>query len=405
MAHPTEQVVQQVIKPWLPSLPPVRQRQLARWVLGAVLAGNANGPSLIQALATAGIARPTTLTDQWDAWLDQSAQQTTAPPAAGEPAVVCPLAAGADLLRVILDLWTDDRLILGMDASYRRDAVVLLRLSVRYRGTALPIGWVLVPANTPGAWAPHWERLLAWAATVLDATRLVVVVTDQGLWSPQLWHAIRDHGWHPVMRVQDRATFTPTGQHRQRVRDLAGGPGRGWIGTGTAFKDAAKRLDGTLATVWDPQADAPWALLTDLPPSQLDPAWYALRMWDEEGFRSSKSMGWDWQRGQLQDPDAVAWQYLVVAVATLWTLAIGTRIEDAAQQGVTPGQVRQPPTTQPRRTRRSGTARRMISLIQQGTQKLRWLLARGRTWVRLWLRPEPWPKTPDSWAIHIHRPS
>jgi hypothetical protein len=308
MAHPTEQVVQQVIKPWLPSLPPVRQRQLARWVLGAVLAGNANGPSLIQALATAGIARPTTLTDQWDAWLDQSAQQTTAPPAAGEPAVVCPLAAGADLLRVILDLWTDDRLILGMDASYRRDDVVLLRLSVLYRGTALPIGWVLVPANTPGAWAPHWERLLAWAATVLDATRLVVVVTDQGLWSPQLWHAIRDHGWHPVMRVQDRATFTPTGQHRQRVRDLAGGPGRGWIGTGTACTDAAKRLDGTLATVWDPQADAPWALLTDLPPSQLDPAWYALRMWDEEGVRSSTSMGWDWQRGQLQDPDAVAWQ-------------------------------------------------------------------------------------------------
>ncbi len=123
-----------------------------------------------------------------------------------------------------------------------------------------------------------------------------------------MWHAIRDHGWHPVMRVQDRATVTPTGQHRQRVRALAGGPGRGWIGTGTACTDAAKRLDGTLATVWDPQADAPWSLLTDLPPSQRNPAWYALRMWDEEGFRSNTSMGWDWQRGQVQDPDAVAWQ-------------------------------------------------------------------------------------------------
>jgi hypothetical protein len=82
MAHPTEQVVQQVIHPWLPSLPPIRQRQLARWVLGAVLAGNANGPSVIQAFATAGVVRPTTLTDQWDAWLDQPAHQTTTPPAA-----------------------------------------------------------------------------------------------------------------------------------------------------------------------------------------------------------------------------------------------------------------------------------------------------------------------------------
>ncbi len=73
MTHSMEQVVQQVIQRWVPTLPPLRQRQLARWVLGAVLAGNANGPSLIQALATAGIARPTTLTDQWDAWLDQPA--------------------------------------------------------------------------------------------------------------------------------------------------------------------------------------------------------------------------------------------------------------------------------------------------------------------------------------------
>jgi hypothetical protein len=251
-------------------------------VLGAVLAGNANGPSLIQALATAGVARPTTLTDQWDAWREQPAHQTTTPPAAGELAVVSPLAAGADLLRVILDLWTEDRLLLGMDASDRRDDVVLVRLRVRSRGMTLPVAWVLVPATTPGAWAPQWERRLAWAVTVLDATRLVVVVTDQGVWSPQVWHAIRDHGWHPVMRVQDRAMFTPTGAQRQRVRDLAGGPGRGWIGTGTAFTDAAKRLDGTLATVWDPQADAPWALRTDLPPSQRNLAWYALRMWDAE---------------------------------------------------------------------------------------------------------------------------
>jgi hypothetical protein len=221
--------------------------------LDRLLAGNANGPSLIQALATAGVARPTTLTDQWDAWREQPAHQTTTPLAAGEPAVVSPLAAGADLLRVILDLWTEDRLLLGMDASDRRDDVVLVRLRVRSRGMALPVAWVLVLATTPGAWAPQWERRLAWAVTVLDATRLVVVVTDQGVWSPQVWHAIRDHGWHPVMRVQDRAMFTPTGAQRQRVRDLAGGSGRGWIGTGTAFTDAAKRLDGTLATVWDPQ--------------------------------------------------------------------------------------------------------------------------------------------------------
>jgi hypothetical protein len=57
-------------------------------------------------------------------------------------------------------------------------------------------------------------------------------------------------------------------------------------------------------------------------------------------------MGWDGRRGQLTDPDAVAWQYLVVAVVTLWTVAIDTRIDDAEPQGVLPGRVRRasPPT-------------------------------------------------------------
>jgi hypothetical protein len=158
---------------------------------------------------------------------------------------------------------------------------------------------------------------------------------------------------------------------------------------------------------WGADHAEPWVLLTDLPPAQVDAAWYALRSWDEAGFRQSKSMGWDWQRGQVTDPDAVAWQYLVVAVVTLWTVAVGTRIEDAEQQGVPPGRLRRaPPTTgAPPRRRWSGTAQRVISLLRRGMQHLRWLLAQGRCWVRLWLRPEPLPKIGDSVTMHIYDPS
>jgi hypothetical protein len=130
------------------------------------------------------------------------------------------------------------------------------------------------------------------------------------------------------------------------VLRLAPGPGHGWVGVGVAFKHAPKRIAGTLAVAWGADHAEPWVLLTDLPPAQVDAAWYALRSWDEAGFRQSKSMGWDWQRGQVTDSDAVAWQYLVVATVTLWTVAVGTRIEDAEQQGVPPGRLkRAPPTT------------------------------------------------------------
>lgn len=116
----------------------------------------AAGPSIVDAMVTSGIAGTATLTEAWGRWLAAPALQTTDPPAAGEPPVVSPLASGADLLRWIVDLWSGGPFVLGMDASLRRDEVVLLRTSVLYRGTAIPVAWVIVPANTPGAWEPHW---------------------------------------------------------------------------------------------------------------------------------------------------------------------------------------------------------------------------------------------------------
>jgi hypothetical protein len=403
---PAEKVVRSIIHQPFPTLPRQQRRALARWVMGALLAGSAHGPSVIQALATAGVAAPSTLSDQWDAWLAQPAYQTTEPPHAEAPPLLSPLACGTWLLRWVVQLWTEDFLVLGVDASLRRDEVGLLRISVLYRATAIPVAWVMVPANTPGAWQPHWERMLCWVATAIPAEKLVLVMADRGLWSPRLWQAIVAQSWHPVLRIQGTATFAPTGEGRQRVTQLIGGPGHAWSGEGTAFKHTPKRIRGTMAAVWDPEQKEPWALLTELPASQMDAAWYALRMWDEEGFRQSKSMGWDWQRGQLERVDAVAWQYLVVAVATLWALAVGTRIEDAQQQRMAPGRLRRPPCTSvPCRRRRSGTALRMVSLLQQGCQKLRWMLARGRIWVGLWLRPEPLPETPNTIRVHIHSPS
>jgi hypothetical protein len=250
--------------------------------------------------------------------------------------------------------------------------------------------------------------MLRWARSALPLDQEVLTLADQGLWSPRLWHAIRSQQVHPIMRVRTTSTVAPTGQARQSVLRLAPGPGHGWVGVGVAFTHAPKRIAGTLAVAWGADHAEPWAPLVERSAARVDAAWYALRSWDEAGFRQSTSMGWDWQRGQVTDPDAVAWQYLVVATVTLWTVAVGTRIEDAEQQGVPPGRLRRaPPTTgAPPRRRWSGTAQRVISLLRRGAgRRLRWLLAHGRCWVRLWLRPEPLPKIGDSVTMHIYDPS
>jgi hypothetical protein len=82
---PTERLLQQQIQTRFPRLSRHWRRALARWVLGARLAGSANRPALAHALATAGIARAATLADAWDAWIAAPAHRidTADPPAAG----------------------------------------------------------------------------------------------------------------------------------------------------------------------------------------------------------------------------------------------------------------------------------------------------------------------------------
>lgn len=108
-----------------------------------------------------------------------------------------------------------------------------------------------------------------------------------------------------------------------------------------------------------------------------------------------KSVGWQWQRTRRTDPARVARYWLVLAVATFWVLAYGTRVEDAGQLGVAPTQLRTPPAPlvnpYPRR----------FSVFQQGLRCLQRLLYQGRWWRRWWLAPEPWPEPPVGLVIII----
>src|SRR3954447_1333756 len=153
--------------------------------------------------------------------------------------------------------------------------------------------------------------------------------------------------------------------------------------------------------------DEPWLVVTDLPPDRVGVSWYALRAWVELGFRALKGVGWQWQRSRRTDPARVARHWLVLAVASLWVLAHGTRVEDARERGRPPARLRAPPVpparAPPPPLSPGALARpRRISLFRLGIQRLRHPLARGWLWRRLWLAPEPWPQPPPGLAITVH---
>lgn len=143
----------------------------------------------------------------------------------------------------------------------------------------------------------------------------------------------------------------------------------------------------------------PLVLLTDLHPAEVGLIWYGLRFWIECGFRIIKGMGWQWQKSQRTDPDRVARHWLVLAMATTWVLATGTRVKDATSLDRLPAHLHAPPA---RVLLAGGTSPRSLSVFQQGLRALQEQLHHTRLWRVLWLAPEPWPADPPGLTVTRH---
>lgn len=381
--------VEDLAETFFPHLRPAERSGLALWVVALLAAESCCERTILTKLAPLGYAAHA-LRARLREWLYDGPDRA-APCQTRLEVERC----FAPLLGWVLAWWGGSSLPLAIDATGLRGLVVL-SLSVLYRGTAIPVAWVVLPTKGKGQWLPHLERLLTVLAPAVPETMTVLVMTDRGLWSPRLWRQIRENGWHPLMRIRPDATFAPAGQRRQRAKELVPGAGWCWVGEGIAYKHRPKRLAATLLVVWGEGQAEPWLLLTDLPPDQVGVSWYGLRTWIELSFRALKSLGFHWERTRRTDPDRIARHWLVLAIATLLDLAVGTRLEDADWRGVPPGRLRRARIPPP-------TRRRTTSVFARG---LAWLhvvvLGGARWWRALWLLPERLPDPPGNLTIIRH---
>lgn len=233
------------------------------------------------------------------------------------------------LLAWVLSLWAGRHLPLAIDVTNLGDRFHVLAVSVVVRGVGIPVAWKVLPGGAPEAWNPHWQALLNALKPAVPEGWTVLVLSDRGLESPELFGFITQQGWHPLMRAKKGGKFRPAGwrgfllmgQLVRRVGDC-------FYAEGIAYSGA--RLRCTLLACWGQGHDEPWLLLSDLPPEAGSAVWYAFRAWIEQGFKLIKGGGWDWHKTRMEDPGRVERLWLVLAVATLWLVAIGA--EDEAQE-------------------------------------------------------------------------
>jgi hypothetical protein len=301
------------------------------------------------------------------------------------------------------------RVVLIIDESSHTDQIHLLRLSLAYRGGAIPLAWAVWRQDEPladGAYWTHVDTVLHQVAAVIPADLTVILTGDRAYAVPALIDRLQALGWHWVLRL------TTTGQHRWRdaagrehalaevVKTQLPAAGHRWRSQGQLFKKAGWR-DVRLVGVWAAGTKAPLVVLTDLPPRWSVLHWYGRRAWIEPEFRTDKRGGWQWEACQVQGVAHHERLLLGMAWATVIVLCVGVRIATARQQQVAPRE--RPRHHGPRQPGRPQHARH--SLFTLGLRAVPAALWQADSAPLTWTLPElAAPRWTDQWYhLQAHR--
>jgi Transposase DDE domain len=299
------------------------------------------------------------------------------------------------LLGWIIDRWEGTQLALALDATTLADRFCVLVVSVVYRGCAIPVAWVVLPAGEKHAWRREWLRMLRLLHRAIPSGWTVLVLADRGLYARWLFRRIVRLGWHPFLRISRRGTFCPAFRPTDETRfwplaAFAPKVGSAWAGRGTAFKTQDCHLVCTLLARWEEGHEDPWLILTDLDPTVCDVAWYGLRIWIERGFKSIKRGGWQWQNTRMTDPERAARLWLVVALATLWLICVGGEAEAAEPESACAAL---DVTLPSQKRKRRATRLRQVGVFQQGLIRVVLAMLDHEPLPFGRFRPEPWPRS------------
>jgi DDE family transposase len=221
------------------------------------------------------------------------------------------------LIQHALQEWGTQTVYLAFDTSLLWNHYCLIRLSVVYRGRAVPVVWEVIEHGSSSVTHAAYEALLDAVPPLLPAGLKVVFLADRGFADTELLAQLRRLGWH--FRIRIKATFSVLrpGQPPCKVDDFALAPGRALFLHHVAL--TTKPFGPvSLALACHSRTGEEWHIVSDEPTSGQTFQEYGRRFDIEENFLDDKSKGFQLERSLVRDANALTRVCLVLAVATLY---------------------------------------------------------------------------------------
>ena len=231
------------------------------------------------------------------------------------------------LIQTALRKWGVSSITLIEDTSMLWDEYCLIRLSVQYRGRAVPLVWRVIRHGSSSVRFEVYQAMLKRAARLVPAGVSVCFLADRGFADTTLMGYLRDTlHWHFRIRVKSNSWI-----HRGR---------HGWIqlnqyhlAVGEVVLLQAVSLTKThplgqlhLALARDPLSRQRWMVVSDQPTTLQTFSEYGERFQIEEELLDEKSNGFQLERSELRSTPALSRLCLVMAVATLLLTVQGQQV-------------------------------------------------------------------------------
>jgi hypothetical protein len=196
------------------------------------------------------------------------------------------------LIAQALRQWGQSSISVIEDTSQLWDQYCLIRLSVQYRGRAIPLVWRVIQHGSSSVRFEVYQSMLKRAAGLLPVDVSVCFLADRGFADTKLMHYLRDElHWHFRIRVKSNTWIHRPTRGWKQLNDYHLALGEVVLLCGVSLTKTHQLTDVHLALARDPLSRQLWMVVSDEPTTLQTFREYGERFSIEEEFLDEKSNG------------------------------------------------------------------------------------------------------------------
>lgn len=236
------------------------------------------------------------------------------------------------IIQEALTEWGEETLYLALDTSMLWNEYCLIRLSIIYRGRAIPLVWQVVTHASSSVSLIAYRHLLDRAYQLLPSQSKVVFLADRGFADTGLMAYLSEvlrWDWH--IRIKGSFLVYRRGARRIKVSSipLQRGQARFWH---NVYITQQQFGAVHLALAKPNGCQDCWFIVSNVPTDVTTFNAYGLRFDIEENFLDDKSNGFQLESSLIRSANALSRLCFVIAIATLFLVSQGTVVVEAGKR-------------------------------------------------------------------------